>query len=147
MLLHGQVIFEREQTFGGLQLTQEITRAYGLMPEEAEVRKKVGDLPDNYALEVLQPFIEHGVAEVTRALQFFFTSTPYSRVDRICLAGGGCVVPGLVEAIAERTGVLTAILNPFGGMELGASVREKQLRLDAPALLTACGLAMRRFDA
>lgn len=147
MLQNGHAIFEREQTFGGLQLTQEITRAYGLMLEEAEVRKKAGDLPDNYALEVLQPFIEHGVAEVTRALQFFFTSTPYSRVDRICLAGGACVVPGLVEAIAERTGVPTAILNPFGGMEMSASVREKQLRLDAPALLTACGLAMRRFDA
>jgi len=25
-------------------------------------------------------------------------------------------------------------------------VREKQLRLDAPGLLTPCGLAMRRFD-
>ena len=147
MVLNGQTIFEREQTFGGMQLTQEIMRAYGLMPEEAEIRKKAGDLPENYALDVLQTFIEHGVAEASRALQFFFTSTPYTRVDRICLAGGACVVPGLAEAIAERTGVPTAILNPFGGMELGATVRERQLRLEAPALLTACGLAMRRFDA
>lgn len=147
MTLNGQTIFEREQTFGGMQLTQEIVRAYGLMPEEAEVRKKAGDLPEDYALQVLQPFIESGVADVSRALQFFFTSTPYTRVDRICLAGGACVVPGFAEAVAERTGVATAILNPFGGMELGAAVREKQLGVDAPALLTACGLAMRRFDA
>jgi len=28
-------------------------------------------------------------------------------------------------------------------MEISSNVREKQLRLDAPALLTPCGLAMR----
>ncbi len=147
MVLNGQTVFEREQAFGGMQLTQDLVRLYGLMPEEAEARKKSGDLPENYALDALQPFIEHGVAEISRALQFFFTSTPYTRVDRICLAGGACVVPGLAEAIAERTGVATAILNPFGGMEVDSTVRDKQLRQEAPALLTACGLAMRRFDA
>ena len=40
--------------------------------------------------------------DVARALQFFFTSTPYARVDRIYLIGGACVVPGLCESIAER---------------------------------------------
>jgi type IV pilus assembly protein PilM len=30
-------------------------------------------------------------------------------------------------------------------MEVGPHVREKQLRIDAPAYLVACGLAMRRF--
>lgn len=147
VVLNGQAVFEREQNFGGSQLTQDLVRLYGLTPEDAEIRKKSGELPESYAVDALQPFIEHGAAEAARALQFFFTSTPYTRVDRICLAGGACVVPGLVEAIAERTGVPTAIFDPFGGMEMGSAVREKQLRQDAPALLTACGLAMRRFDA
>ena len=122
-------------------------RLYGLSPEEAEVKKKTGELPENYQNDVLQPFIEQGVADVSRALQFFFTSTPYARVDRIYLIGGACVVPGLCEAIAERTQVATEILSPFQGMEIADSIRERQLRLDAPALVTACGLALRRFDA
>lgn len=147
MVINGQTVFEREQPFGGMQLTQDLVRLYGLLPEEAEARKKSGDLPESYALDALQPFIEQGVVEASRALQFFFTSTPYTRVDRICLAGGASVVPGLADAIAERTGVPTAILNPFGGMEVDSSVRDQQLRQEAPALLTACGLAMRRFDA
>ena len=96
---------------------------------------------------MLQPFLEQGAIDATRALQFFFTSTPYTRVDRIFLAGGSAVVPGLVEAIADRTQVQTEILSPFQGMEIAETIREKQLRVDAPALLTACGLAMRRFDA
>ncbi len=101
IVLNGQTIFEREQAFGGMQLTQDLVRLYGLTVEEAEVKKKTGELPENYQSDVLQPFIEQGVADVARALQFFFTSTPYTRVDRIFLAGGSAVVPGLVEAIAE----------------------------------------------
>ncbi len=147
IVLNGQTIFEREQSFGGQQLTQDLMRLYGLSPEEAEMKKKTGELPENYQNDVLQPFIEQGVADVTRALQFFFTSTPYGRVDRLYLIGGACVVPGLCEAIGERSQVPTEILSPFQGMEIADSIRERQLRLDAPALVTACGLALRRFDA
>ncbi len=147
IVLNGQTIFEREQAFGGQQLTLDLVRLYGLSPEEAEIKKKTGDLPENCRAEVLQPFAEQGAADVSRVLQFFFTSTPYARVDRIYLAGGASVVPGLAEAIAERTQVPTEILSPFTGMEIAETVREKQLVNDAPALLTACGLAMRRFEA
>ena len=147
VVLNGQTIFEREQVFGGQQLTQDLVRLYGLTPEEAEVKKKTGDLPETFRADVLQPFVDQGAAEVMRALQFFFTSTPYARVDRIYLAGGSSVVSGLLEEIAERAQVPTELISPFQGMELADGVREKQLRIDAPGLLTACGLALRRFDA
>ncbi|WP_418953509.1 pilus assembly protein PilM [Zeimonas sediminis] len=147
VVLNQQTIFEREQAFGGQLLTQELVRLYGLTPEEAEARKRSGDLPDNYQRDLLQPFVEQGATDIGRALQFFFTSTPYTRVDQILLAGGSSVVPGLVEAVAERTQVPTELLSPFQGMELAGSIRERQLRADAPALLVATGLAMRRFDA
>jgi type IV pilus assembly protein PilM len=147
VVLNGQTVFEREQTFGGSQLTQDIVRLYGLTLEEAELKKKSGDLPDNYASELLTPFVEQGASEVTRSLQFFFTSTPFTRVDRIFLAGGCAVTAGLAEAVAERTQVPTEIMSPFQGMEVAGGIRERQLRLDAPALMVGCGLAMRRFDA
>ncbi len=147
VVLNEQTIFEREQGFGGQYLTQELVRVYGLTPEEAETRKCSGDLPENYAGELALPFAEQGATDIGRALQFFFTSTPYTRVDQILLAGGSAVVPGFAEAVQRRTQVPTALLNPFQGMELSDSVRERQLRNDAPALLVATGLAMRRFDA
>ncbi len=83
---------------------------------------------------------------MTRAIQFFFTSTPYTRIDQIYLAGGCATIPGLVDIVASRTKISTAVVSPFKGMQLGTSVREKQLRAEAPAYLVACGLAMRRFD-
>lgn len=145
MLLDGQVIYEREQPFGGNQLTQEIVRTYGLSFEEAEAKKRTNDLPDGYKSEVLAPFLENAALEVTRAIQFFFTSTPYTRVDQLFLAGGCAIIAGLVELVAERTKISAAVVSPFQGMEIGPTVREKQLRIDAPAYMVACGLAMRRF--
>jgi type IV pilus assembly protein PilM len=146
MLLDGQPIYEREQPFGGHQLTQDIVRAYGLSYEEAEIKKKAGDLPEGYEREFLEPFLENAALEVTRAIQFFFTSTPYTRIDHLFLAGGCAIIPGMVETVANRTKVSTSVVSPFKGMQLGPNVRERQLRIEAPAYLVACGLAMRRFD-
>jgi len=123
-----------------------VVRLYGLTPDEAELKKKSGDLPDNYASTLLAPWVEQGANEVARSLQFFYTSTPYTRVDRVFLAGGCAVTAGLAEAVAERTQVATEIMSPFQGMEIAGTIRERQLRLDAPALMVSCGLAMRRFD-
>ncbi|MEB0116208.1 pilus assembly protein PilM [Undibacterium sp. RTI2.2] len=145
ILLNGEVIYERDQQFGGNQLTQDIVRNYGLAFEEAEIKKKQSDLPDSYEMELLEPFLESAALEVTRSIQFFFTSTPYTRVDQIFLAGGCAVIPGLVDMIAERTKISTTVISPFKGMEMSSNVNEKALRSDAPSYLVACGLAMRRF--
>lgn len=142
----GEAIYEREQPFGGQQLTGDISRTYGIPSEEAEQKKRSGDLPADYETAVLKPFIDTATIEITRALQFFFTSTPYSRVDQIMLAGGSAVLSGLPDALMERSQVPASVISPFKGMEISSGIREKQLRLDAPALLTPCGLAMRRFD-
>ncbi|MEO6352168.1 MAG: pilus assembly protein PilM [Burkholderiaceae bacterium] len=146
VVLDEQVIYEREQPFGGNQLTQDIVRTYGLAFEEAEIKKKAGNLPDGYAAELLAPFLENAAQEITRAIQFFFTSTPHARIDRLFLSGGCAIIPDLVDIVASRTKIVSAVVNPFAGMKLGSGVREKQLCIDAPAYLVACGLALRRFD-
>ena len=146
VLLNDQAVYEREQAFGGNQLTQDIVRGYGLSFEEAEKKKKNDDLPEGYVEDLLNPFLESAALEVSRAIQFFFTSTPYTRIDQIYLAGGTSTLPGLLEKVANHTKISTTLVSPFKGMELSPSIKEKQLRKDAPALLVACGLAMRRFD-
>ena len=145
VMLGGETVYEREQPFGGNQLTQDIVRAYGLSFEEAETRKKSGDLPENYRADLLAPFLENAALEVTRAIQFFYTSTPYTRIDQLYLAGGSALVPGLLDIIGGRTRIPSALVNPFEHMLMGAQVREQQLRQEGAAYLVACGLAMRRF--
>ena len=114
--------------------------------EEAEAAKRTHSLPENYEAEILRPFLENLALEVSRALQFFFTSTPFNQVNQIVLAGGCATLPGIEEVVAERTQVPTMIANPFAGMAPSSRVRPKQLAADAPALMVACGLALRRFD-
>lgn len=140
-----EVLYEREQAFGGGQLTQIIVRQYGFSPEEAESKKRNAELPDDYETAVLRPFVDGMAAEIGRSLQFFFTSTPYNHVDKILLSGGSASLPGLAEAVTLQSTFACALANPFDGMEVGGGVRSKKVLRDAPSYLTACGLAMRRF--
>jgi type IV pilus assembly protein PilM len=146
VLRNDQFLFSRDQAFGGNQLTHDIQRAFNLSPEEAESAKKNQGLPENYDADVLQPFMETLALEITRALQFFFTSTSYSQVDHIVLAGGGALLPGLDELVAKRAGVATVVANPFGSMATSDRIRPRQLAQDAPLLLIATGLALRSFE-
>lgn len=140
-----ELLYEREQGFGGAQLTQMLVRQYGFTLEEAEAKKRAGELPADYADAVLAPFVEQLAQEVERALKFFFTSTPHNRVDYILLAGGSASLRGLTEAITDHTSCPCQVIDPFDGMVVGRGVREKRLQREAPSYLTACGLAMRRF--
>ena len=146
VLRNNQILFSRDQAFGGNQLTHEIQRAFNLSPEEAESAKRNAGLPENYDVDVLQPFMETLALEITRALQFFFTSTSYSQVDQIVLAGGCALLPGLDELVGKRAGVNTIVGNPFANMAVSDRIRPRQLATDAPLLLIACGLAMRSFN-
>jgi len=146
VMRNNQPIYNREQAFGGSQLTQEIVRAYGMGLEEAEAAKRGGSLPDNFEREILSPFLEGLAQEVARALQFFFTSSQYTQVDHIVMSGGTATLSGVSEAVFGHTQVNTVVANPFSTMVLASRVREKNLLTDAPSLMIACGLALRRFD-
>ncbi len=147
VLRNNQSVYMREQPFGGNQLTQEIQRHYNLSPEEAEAAKRNGGLPETFEGEVLNPFMETLALEVTRALQFFFTSTQFSQVNHIFLSGGCATIPGLDQVVAKRAEVNTLVANPFANMGVAPKIKQRQLAQDAPALVVATGLAMRRFDA
>ena len=146
VLRNNQFLFSRDQAFGGNQLTQDIQRAFNLSPDEAESAKKNQGLPENYDSDVLQPFMETLALEITRALQFFFTSTSHSQVDQVVLAGGCAALPGIDELVAKRAGVATVIANPFAAMQASERIRPRQLAQDAPMLLIATGLALRSFE-
>jgi type IV pilus assembly protein PilM len=146
VLHNGQTIYTREQLFGGKQLTDEIMRRYGLPLEEAGLAKKQGGLPDDYEPEVLEPFKDAVVQQVARSLQFFFSSSQYNDVDHIILAGGVSSMEGLEELVQEKLGTPTSVANPFGQMSISSRVNAVALSGDAPAMMIACGLALRSFD-
>jgi type IV pilus assembly protein PilM len=139
------MLYDRDQAFGGSQLTQLISRQYGLSFEEAEAKKLSGDVHEDYERQVLDGFVNSLSEEIGRALQYFFTSTPHHKVHYVMLSGGTANLTGLKEKVTEVTSFATSIVNPFDQMQLGSAVRESRVRREASSYLTACGLAMRRF--
>ncbi|MEC7120553.1 MAG: pilus assembly protein PilM [Pseudomonadota bacterium] len=141
-----KIIYTREQLFGGKQLTEDIQRRYGLSFEEANRAKREGNLPDDYEPEVLRPFMESVVQQVTRSLQFFFSSSQYNDVDHILLAGGSASIHGLAGLIQEKLGNRVSVANPFLQMSFASQIDTSAIESDAPSLMIACGLALRSFD-
>jgi len=141
-----KIVYSREQTFGGAQLTEDIQRKYGLSYEEAGLAKRQGGLPDNYEPEVLEPFKESMAQQISRAQQFFFSSSQISNVDHLVLAGGCSSIPGIGELVGSTVGVPTTVANPFVNMTVASRVPKQALENDAPAMMVSCGLALRSFD-
>ncbi len=146
VLHEGKSIYTREQLFGGKQLSEDIMRRYGLSEEEATRAKLEGGLPDDYESEVLEPFRRAVVQQVSRSLQFFYSSSQFNDVDYIILAGGTSSIPYLSDQVQDAMGIATVIANPFVNMTLSQKVNANLLNGDAPSLMIACGLAMRSFD-
>ena len=145
VIRNDDMLYERDQVFGGAMLSQQIARQYGLSFEEADARKKSADLPPDYADQVLHPFMDSLGQEIGRALQFFFTSTPHNKVDHILLSGGCAALPGVVETVAPHTAKPSHLVKPIDGHVHGPEVRSAAPALESTSYLVATGLALRRF--
>ncbi len=139
------VIYTREQDFGGRLLTEEIMRRYQLDMQQAGKAKIHGELPPDYAVSVLEPFKQSMMDQVQRLLQYFYVTRPHESIDHIFLGGGCASIAGIDEQLEEATGTAVTIADPFRGMPVARRVNRQRFLNDAPASLTACGLAMRGF--
>jgi type IV pilus assembly protein PilM len=146
-VLHGmRLIFSREEKFGGMQLIEAIAEHYNMPVEHALAAKEEGSLPPDYEVEVLKPFKDMLLLQIKRTLQFFYSTSQHGFVDHILLAGGLARQPGLAPLIQEQLGVATTVANPFMHMSLGKMVNLDSFNNDAPALIVACGLALRHTE-
>lgn len=146
-VLHkGQIVYTREQNFGGQQLAEEVQRRYGLARDQALGKILDGDVGPSYESDVLDPFKEALAQQIGRALQFFYSGTTFSRVGEILLSGGPASIRGIDKLIEDRLKVATKVVNPFAQMSLAPRIKSQELMRQAPALMIAVGLALRGFD-
>lgn len=146
VLEQGKIIYIREQSFGGKQLTEEIQRRYGLSWQEAGEAKRKGGLPEEYEAEVLQPFVDSLIKHISRSLQFFYSSSNYTEIEQLLLAGGVSAIQGLVAQVEDSLGVPVEVANLLTGMQVNSSINAAALANDGPAMMLAVGLALRGFE-
>ena len=143
---NNQLIYTREQSFGGKQLTEEIMRRYDMAPEQANFFLRGEPGPENFEDEVLEPFMLNVVHQISRALQFYSSSAEFSNIRTIYLSGTMAGIKGLAEVVEQELGIKTSVANPIEGLDLAPSVAVQALNRNAPNLMVAMGLAMRGFD-
>ena len=143
VLQGGRTIYSRDTTFGGRQLTEEICRRYSLTQEEADLAKKRGDLPAGYQDSTLAPFLDTLVQQIGRSLQLYYTTGLQPELKCMVLAGGSSMIPGFAERLSQACAMQVVVANPFLRMHTDSRIDMSALISDAPAMVTACGLAMR----
>jgi len=146
VIVGDRILFTRENSFGGKQLTDAIADRYDLSISEAGFAKKYGGLPEDYELEVLNPYREALVQQISRALQFFFSSSDYTELDCLLLCGGVASLEGLVSTLEDRLLTPVFVADPVGDMSVAPDVDHEVLVRESPALVTTCGLAMRGLE-
>lgn len=141
-----KLVYTREDEFGTKQLVNEIMNQYGVDLQEALQMKSDATRPDDYEERIVNPFVENLLLYVKRSLQFFFSTSHYGTIDHIFMAGGVSRINNLAARVQEGTDIATTIANPLQDMSLANNVNSTSLGDDAPSLLIACGLALRKVE-
>jgi type IV pilus assembly protein PilM len=143
LLERGVPILTREIPFGSRKIREDLQRERQLTSEEAEdvVQGRAG-------LDGLDRFVQASADEVAvgieRAAAFLMTRQSGDGLGRIYLSGGGARIPGMTDALGERMGVETVLVNPFERVPVDpAAGGEIRLEEAAPMFLLPLGLALR----
>lgn len=139
----GNTVYSREEAFGTSQLTEEVQRRYGLSAEEANIAQAEGGLPSDFEEEVFAPFRESLIQQISRSLQFFYSSSSYNHVDCVVLSGGVIADSEIVQLAEAKLELPVIGGNPFTQMEVGEKVSQSSLSSIGPSMLVATGLALR----
>ncbi|MEN1727609.1 MAG: type IV pilus assembly protein PilM [Pseudomonadota bacterium] len=139
-------IYNREHSFGGHQLVEECMRRYGMDAEQANFLQRGEEPPAGFEDEVLEPFRQNVIQQISRALQFYSSSSDYSSINTLFITGGGASIPGLAEAVGNEVGISCEVADPLKDVRVAPKINANALESARSSLTTACGLALRGFD-
>jgi len=127
----------------GNNLTYAIVRSLSVNHEKAEFLKKERGLESKEIKQVLLPLINLIIMEIEKILKDF-KKTDKKEVQKIIIAGGSALLPGLTQYISSCLKKETTIANPFSNFYY-PPVLEKKIRKMGPSLSTAVGAALRNL--
>lgn len=143
ILEEGVPILTRDIPFGTRRLREDLQREQGMTFEEAD-EVLAGRVP----FDGLGRYVEGAADEVSvgveRAAAFLMAQQAGDGLGRVYLSGGGALVRGFAEELAERMAVEITVVNPFERVPMAVEAPfEVDVLEAAPMLLLPLGLALR----
>ena len=139
-----KVIYSRHQNFGASQLIKLIRKEYGVSADEANEILNSAQPPGDFVTAVQEPFVEMLQQEVSRALQFFYSSSSYTNIDSIVLCGACCALDGLAGDLEVKMRAKVSVMDPVANATV--QTNREGIKRVAPGLSIAYGLALRGFS-
>ncbi len=143
-------LFMRDVSLGCSQINRKIAAIADCSLEEAE-EIKLDDEPEKISIEDLKDIVSNVVGdwctEISRALDFFYSTYPDGRINRIILSGGGGNITDFRKLLALRTSTEVEIIDPFKSVFVNDDRFDKvYLEQMAPQSAICMGLAIRKVD-
>ena len=143
ILEDGSPLLTRDIPFGSRRVRQDLQREKGLTAEQAEDVVQGRETLDDLSSLVDSAADEVGVG-IERASAFLMTRQDGGGLGSIYLSGGGARIPGMADALGNRTNLQTDLVNPFEQVPVQpAAAGSVVLEEAAPMLLLPLGLALR----
>jgi type IV pilus assembly protein PilM len=129
---------------GGQELTDLLVAKCGIDQAEAEAAKCSEGLigSDRQTVDIVEQGLRPIIAEIRSSVQYFGSTNPGARLERVSLTGGGAALPGLDRALSEALAVPTGVVSPTQHIRNRLSTSGQHAGVESAATAVAVGLAM-----
>jgi len=136
-------------SISGNELTEILSRSLSVEYEQAEELKKNSGLifssdSQQNTKDIILPIVDAVLAETRKVMDVYYQSET-QRVEKIILAGGSALLPGLKDYFASELKQEVAIADPFLGISY-PQVLEQILKEMGPTYAIAVGLALKGLE-
>jgi type IV pilus assembly protein PilM len=114
-----------------------------LVSTTAQTTHAPADGASQQIYDAIAPILGELTTELRRSLDFYRRQHRNEAIDRLILAGGSALIPGLADFVVADLAIPTEIANPFAGLVVSDAVSAEYLRDIGPMCVIAAGLAMR----
>lgn len=143
-------LFMRDVSLGCSQINRKIAALLDCSLQEAEEVKldeESNRLSPEDLKEIISDVVGDWCTEISRALDFFYSTYPEGRIGKILLSGGGGNITDFRKLLALRTSTEVEVIDPFKGVYVNDDRFDKiYLEQMAPQSAICMGLAIRKVD-
>ncbi len=147
IISRGISVVARDIIVGSRQLTEQIQNVFDIEFEEAEALK-LGSAQDedkrDEIEEIFSTTCTQWILEIKKAIDLYHSNHPDFPLKKLIVSGGGAKVSGLIDFLAQETGLEVEIFNPFLNMSSNSKkIDPEYLKNIGPEMAIATGIALR----